>query len=321
VIASVSHRNILLSTDCAGRGMVEMKKDYPGWRSLLFIPTHIEKFVAKAHTRGADAYILDLEDSVPLAQKTSARALVASAATKVTVDGADALVRINLDDSLAKADLVEAVDLAVSAIVIPKVESAEQVQRIAGDVNRIEQDKGLPGNHTGLIAMIESVEGLAKLDEIAGASQRLLALTLGSEDFSASARMQPSQESLLYPNQLLQFACRRAGIAPLGFPASIADFSDIDKFRATIRFARQLGFVGAFCIHPKQAEILNEQLTPSAEEIDRAGRLIAAYEEGVKAGKGAVEFEGKMIDYPVVINARELLNSYASLRDKGRLSQ
>lgn len=295
------------------------KRTYPGWRSLLFIPVHIEKFVDRAHTRGADAYILDLEDSVPLAEKEGARQSVVTAAKKVSANGADALVRINLEDAMAHCDLLAAIDTSVSAVIIPKVESAEQVLRIAEIIDQAERDKALPLGHTDLIAMIESVEGLARLDEIAAASQRLIALTLGSEDFSASARMLPTPETLLYPNQLVLFACRRQGITPLGFPASIADFSDAARFRSTIKFARQLGFEGAFCIHPKQVEILNQELTPSADEVERARQLIEAYEMGIKAGKGAVEFEGKMIDYPVVINSRRLLASYSQLKSKGRL--
>ena len=301
--------------------MKETEQAYPGWRSLLFIPVHIEKFVAKAQTRGADAYILDLEDAVPLALKEDARDLVISAAKRVAIAGADVLVRINLVEELAKSDLQIAVDPTVSAIVVPKVESAEQVKRVAEAIDTIERDKGMPSGKMGLIAMIESVEGLAKIDEIAGASKRLLALTIGSEDFSASAWMQPTRDTLFYPSQQVVFACRRAGIIPLGFPASIAEFSDLESFRKTIRLARQLGFAGAFCIHPKQTEILNEELTPSEKEVTNARRLIATYEEGVKAGKGAVEFEGKMIDIPVVINARKLLSSYLNLKEKGRLTE
>lgn len=135
----------------------------------------------------------------------------------------------------------------------------------------------------------------------------MLGMSLGSEDFSASSGMNPTPEGLLAPNQAIVFACRRAGIFPFGFPASIADYSDIDRFRETIRFARQLGFVGALCIHPSQVAILNEQFAPSDAEIEQARALIAAYEQGVSEGKGAVAFQGTMIDAPVVARARETL--------------
>ena len=282
---------------------------YPGWRTALFIPVHIEKFVAKAHTRGADAYILDLEDSVPLAQKEFARTCVSSAAKTVSQEGAAALVRINIDEALAMADLEASVDQHVRAIVVPKVESASILRKLADKISELERQRSLPVGHTVMIAMIESVAALPKLDEIAGAEPRVVAMTLGSEDFSATAGMLPLPQTLLLPNQMLAFACRRANIMPLGFPGSIADYSDPEAFRATVRFAKQLGFVGAFCIHPTQVQILNEELTPSAQEIEHAQGLLAAFEAGVAAGKGAVEYRGKMIDLPVVERAKELLRN------------
>ncbi|TNC80376.1 MAG: CoA ester lyase [Oleiphilus sp.] len=286
---------------------------YPGWRSALFIPVHIEKFVAKAHTRGADAYILDLEDSVPLAQKAEARECVVKAAQTVAQGGADALVRINLDEELALLDLEASIDPSVKAIVVPKVESAAQIARLAERIDMLERKRGMKHGCTAMIAMIESVDALPVLDEIASCHPRLVAMTLGSEDFSATAGMQPLPQTLLLPNQMLAFACRRANIIPLGFPGSIADYSDIEAFRSTIVFAKQLGFAGAFCIHPKQVEILNAVLTPSQEEIADARGLLEAFEAGLAAGKGAVEFKGKMIDLPVVHRARELLGNAKKL--------
>lgn len=289
---------------------------YPGWRTALFIPVHIEKFVAKAHTRGADAYILDLEDSVPLAQKAAARLCVVPAAKTVSQHGAAALVRINLDLDLALKDLEAAIDPSVSAIVVPKVESAGQLQQFAERIEELELSRGMTVGQTAMIAMIESVEALPRLDDIASAHPRVVAMTLGSEDFSATAGMQPLPQTLLLPNQLLAFACRRANIMPMGFPGSIADYSDIDAFRETVVFAKQLGFVGAFCIHPKQVEVVNDVLTPSAAELEDAQALVATFEQGLAAGKGAVEFKGKMIDLPVVLRARELLNNVQA-RSKG----
>lgn len=290
------------------------KLPYPGWRTALFIPVHIEKFVEKAHTRGADAYILDLEDSVPLEQKEMARGCVIKAAQTVSQDGASALVRVNLDERFAMKDIEASIDESVSAIVVPKVESASQIQKMAEYIDALEQMRGIRRGHTGIIAMIESVAALPVLDDIAQAHPRVIAMTLGSEDFSATAGMQPVPDTLYLPNQMLAFACRRANIMPLGFPGSIADYSDLDAFRETVKRAKQLGFVGAFCIHPKQVEVLNDELTPGAEEIAHAQGLLAAFEAGLAAGKGAVEYKGKMIDLPVVERARELLNNASKLK-------
>ena len=281
--------------------------DFPLWRSMLFIPAHRDDFVGKASQRGADAYVLDLEDSVPEAQKNEARKAIVNAADSVAQDGAAALVRINQGLREAKADLEACVHSRVQAIVVPKVASGPQLQELSEYIEKLEAERNIVAGHIRLIAQIECVHGLANLDEIAGSSSRLLGMSLGSEDFSASAGMEPTPEGLLAPNQAIVFACRRAGILPFGFPASIADYSDINRFRDTIHFARQLGFVGALCIHPSQVAVLNEEFAPSDAEVERARALIDAYEQGLREGKGAVEFQGSMVDAPVVTRAKELL--------------
>ncbi|PIE40247.1 MAG: CoA ester lyase [Gammaproteobacteria bacterium] len=242
---------------------------YPGWRSLLFIPVHIDKFVDKAHTRGADAYILDLEDSVPLAEKEIGRQKVKEAAKKVSVDGASALVRINLELEMALLDIEASIDPNVAAIVVPKVENTGQISAIAGAIDRQEQKLGMETGHTKLIAMIESVEALPHLDNIA-------------------------------------------------LSHSIADYSDLNRFEATIELAKQMGFTGALCIHPVQARVLNEKLTPSEQEVSHARGLIEAFDQGMAEGRGAVEYGGKMIDLPVVISARKLVARYEHLQKNAK---
>ena len=283
--------------------------DSPMWRSMLFIPAHRNDFVGKANQRGADAYVLDLEDSVPEAVKNEAREAVVNAAGIVAQDGAAALVRINQELSQAIADLEACVHVGVQAIVAPKVVCGRQIQELSEHIDRLEAERNIVAGHTRLIAQIECVHGLANVDDIAASSNRLLGMSLGSEDFSASAGMQPTPEGLLAPNQAIVFACRRAGISPFGFPASIADYSDIERFRDTIQFARQLGFVGALCIHPSQVAILNEEFAPSDAEIEHARALVAAYEQGLSEGKGAVEFQGSMVDAPVAARARQIIRT------------
>lgn len=278
------------------------------WRSALFLPAHSEKFVASAHTRAADAYILDLEDSVPAEHKARAREHLQAAAAQVGQQGAGVLVRVNSSWQTVLLDLEAAISAQVSAIVLPKVNDAGFVRMAAAQIDLLEQQRGLTVGHTGLIAQIEDVQALPMLDAIATSSPRLLGMILGSEDFSVSAGMVPTAETLLLPNQLVQFACRRAGIAALGFPASIADYRDLDAFRLTIRRARQLGFVGAFCVHPTQVAILNEEFAPSAQDIEHAHGVIAAYEAGLLAGQGAVQYLGRMVDAPVAAAAQALLS-------------
>ncbi|MGI9295662.1 MAG: HpcH/HpaI aldolase/citrate lyase family protein [Pseudomonadales bacterium] len=282
---------------------------FPIWRSMLFVPAHLDKFTDKAHTRGAQAYILDLEDSVPVELKATARAKVVPAANLINQSGAAILVRINDSPRLAVRDLESVIDTAVRAIVLPKISAAANVQAISSLIDELEIEKGIPKGHTLMIAQIESADALPRLDEIAQSSTRLMAMILGSEDFSASVGMAPIPEALFAPNQQVLMACRRANILPLGFPASIADYSDLNRFRSTIELARKLGFVGAFCIHPSQVPILNDAFQPTAEEINEAREIIAAYERGREAGKAAVQHKGTMIDPPVVARAQEILLS------------
>lgn len=284
-----------------------MAMPLPIWRSMLFIPAHMEKFVSKAHTRGADAYILDLEDGVPGSAKELARQMIAADAAQVSQAGAAAIVRINQPWAEAQRDLNAAICPGVNAIVLPKVNSPAAVHAATQEIDGLEAARGMDMGHTLLIAQIEDVAALPKLDEIAGSSSRLLGMILGSEDFAASAGMEPIPAALFAPNQQVLFSCRRAGILPFGFPASIADYANAEEFRATIKLARQLGFVGAFCIHPSQVDILNQEFMPAPDEIAHARGVIAAYDQAVKEGRGAVEYQGKMIDSPVVQRAQELL--------------
>jgi len=195
---------------------------------------------------------------------------------------------------------------------IPKIESANQVRALAARIDEIERQRGLPNGHTLLIAQIEHVRALPRMDEIAGSSPRLLGLILGSEDFSLSAGMEPTPEALYAPNQQLVFACRRSGILPFGFPGSISVFRDMELLRRLIDRARDMGFVGSYAIHPNQVAVMNELFAPSAEAVEYARELLASCKEAMAEGRGAFEFQGRMIDPPVVERARETLRRHTT---------
>ena len=295
-----------------------MQHPLPLWRSMLFVPANVPRFVSKAHERGADAIILDLEDSVPLAQKANAREQLLAAASQVGANGADVVVRINSNLRLAAADLEAAIDLSVQAVCVPKVSGASQVQWLDECITELEIERGIAAGHTRLIALIESTAALGRLTAIANSSSRLVAMILGSEDFSASAGMQPDADGLLLPNQQVVFAARSAGLLPLGFIGSIAEFGDLDAFRDTIRRSRKLGLRGGFCIHPAQVSIMNEEFSPAAEEVVAAREVLAAYQAAVDAGRGSAEYDGKMIDAPVVTRARETLACHERIVNHNR---
>lgn len=239
----------------------------PRWRSCLFVPVNVDRFVEKAHQRGADAVVLDLEDSIAAAEKDHARSLVATVATKVSRNGADVIVRINGPWRLAVKDLEAVVLRQVCAVMVPKVESAGQLRAIDEMIGEIEGERQLPTGHIGLIAEIETASGLFYAREIASACSRMITTFLGGEDFALSAGMEPTEEGLTCPALQVVRAVRAAGLIPMGFVGSIADFSDRAAFRRMIRRSQRLGFRGGFCIHPDQVAILNEGYMPTAEDL------------------------------------------------------
>jgi citrate lyase subunit beta/citryl-CoA lyase len=285
----------------------------PVWRSLLFVPVTAKRFVDGAARRGADAIILDLEDSVAASEKGRARTLVPEAAEIVSRGGADVVVRVNRPWRQCLRDIEAVVGPRVLALALPKVDSAEHVRMVAEVVDELEVERGMASGSTRLIAMVETAAAFFHIAEIARAHPRLCALNLGAEDFATSTGILPDAEALSMPKQMAVFAARAAGITPLGFIGSIAEFHDLHGFRSTIRRSRRFGFIGASVIHPSQVPILNEEFRPSAEEVDHARRVVAAYDKALAEGVGAVTVDGKMIDVPVVERARLLLEREAAI--------
>ncbi|HEY7240576.1 MAG TPA: CoA ester lyase [Burkholderiales bacterium] len=288
-------------------------KAMPLWRTLLYVPVNVEKYVEKAHTRGADCIQLDLEDSVPAAEKARARTLVAGAAKRVRRGGADVVVRINSPLENALADLESCIGGDVDGIAITKTENASYVQKIDHAISRLESKRGLPERHTKLIAMVETPAAFFEMPSIARASPRLVAMNIGGEDFALATGMEPTEETLLMPKQQMVFAARAAGLMPLGFIASVAGFGDWDAFRRMVRRSRQFGFMGAGCIHPGQVPIVNEEYSPSAQELELARKIVAENAKAQAAGRASFAIDGKMIDVPVVERARRLLERAAAI--------
>jgi citrate lyase subunit beta/citryl-CoA lyase len=290
-----------------------LRPDLPVWRSLLFVPVIARKFVEGAASRRADAIILDLEDSVPPLEKPRARMLLPEAAEIVSRGGADVLVRINRPLRLAIPDIEAAVSPRVQALALPKVESAHHLRLLAEAIDEIEAERGMTLGTTKLLAMVETAEAFFEMPEIARAHPRVVAMTLGAEDFALSVGMQPEAEGLLFPKQQMIIAARSAGILPLGFLGTVADFKDLAAFRATIQRSRRLGFLGAACIHPSQVPILNEEYTPHPDDVAHAERVVAAYEKATLQGVGAITVDGKMIDVPVIARAQALLARHRAI--------
>jgi citrate lyase subunit beta / citryl-CoA lyase len=281
----------------------------PRWRSLLYVPVTSERFVAKAQEREADAIILELEDAVAPSEKDRARTIVRSAAARLADGPADVLVRINRPWRLAVRDIEAAVDANVSALVLPKVDSAEQVVALAEVATAVEQERGLDIGHTLFFPRIEGPKGLLNAAEIADAHLRVVAIGLGSSDFTIATGMEAGGEGNVIASFHVVTAAVAAGRVPLGLVGSITDFRDLAAFRRLAERSRALGLRGAPCVHPSQVEILNEVFAPSEDELARARRVVEEYEQALAAGQGAVVVDGEFIDIPFYEQAKRLLAS------------
>ena len=279
----------------------------------MYVPVNVEKYVDKAHARGADCIQLDLEDSVPASQKDAARKLVPAAAKRVRRGGGDVVVRVNSPYEMTVKDLDASICVEVDGIAITKAQNAEHVKRVDDLVSELEAKRGLRFGHTRLIAMIETPAAFFQMPAIAQSSARLAAMNIGGEDFALENGMEPTEETLLMPKQQMIFAARSGGLMPLGFIASVAAFGDWDAFGRMVRRSRQFGFMGAGCIHPGQVPIVNREYSPSPEEAAYARRVIEENEKAEAAGRASFVINGKMIDVPVVERARRLLARFAAI--------
>jgi len=284
-----------------------MNAELPVWRSLLYVPANVDRYIEKAHTYGADCIQLDLEDSVPASEKDRARASIAVAARRLRGRGVDVAVRINRPLDLAVRDIEAAVGDDVDALNISKVHSAAHLQLLDELVSDLERIRGIAVGKTRFIAMVETSTAFFEMPRIAHATKRLAAMGFGSEDFALELGMRPTEETLTMPKQQMIIAAASAGLLPLGFIASIANYRDLDAFRAMAIRSRAFGFSGAGCIHPTQVPIVNEAYTPTADEVAEAKRIVAANQVANSAGRGAFAVDGTMIDRPVVLRAERII--------------
>ncbi len=286
------------------------------WRSMLFVPVLNERFLARAAERGADCIQLDLEDAIPPGQKEEARRAVPPAAARLAAEGLDVVVRINRPWRQALADIEASVGPHVCCLTLPKVPDAAHVRSVAEIVDELERERGMASGHTRFVVMIETAEGLLNMAAIAAAHPRVAGLIVGAEDLAVSLGASPTYDTLYIHNAQAVVAARNAGIQPLGFVGTVADYADEAKFRRTIQQAREMGFTGGFCIHPSQVPILNEVFAPSPDEIDWARGALDVFEQALAEGRGAVTFRGAMVDLPVADRARAILARAADLADR-----
>ncbi len=276
--------------------------------SRLYLPGNNPKLMINAGIYGSHGIILDLEDSVAPEKKFEARFLVRNALRSVDFYGAERMVRINqLPAGLE--DLRYCVPHQVNLILIPKCEDAAQVIQTDAKISEI---LGRKNNTIHLMPIIESAAGVMNAFPIARASDNVVALAIGLEDYTADIGTQrtPEGKETFFARSMVVNAARAAGIQPID--SVFSDIDDRDALARNVLESKALGFAGMGCIHPRQVPVIHENFLPGQAETDKAKRIVLAFEKAEKEGTGVVTLESKMIDLPVVKRALKTIEKAVS---------
>ena len=280
-------------------------------RTALFVPATRPDRVDKALSAGADVVIIDLEDAVAQTLKGEARE---TARKKVIEHAARRLmVRVNaLGSGHNQNDLQAIVDASPTGIMLPKVESGDHIREIHERLLGCERRCGMPPGSLGVVALIESARGVQNIFRILSEAiepARAFLAAFGAADYSLDMGIDVSRDGaeLHYPRSRIAVACRAAGREPPIDTPFMIDLKDLDGLKADARRAKQLGFQGKLCIHPNQVGPCNEIFSPTAAEIQYARRVVEAFEKSEAEGVGALQLDGKFIDYPVVERSRRII--------------
>lgn len=274
---------------------------------MMFVPGNNPGMMQDAFIYGPDSIMLDLEDSVTIAEKDTARLLVYNALKTIDYGGTEMVVRINpLSTPYGKKDIEAVVKAGVDVIRMPKTETADEVREVEAEIVRVESEIGCLGR-TRIMAAIESALGVVNAYAIATASPRMMGIALGAEDYCANLKTERTAEGteLLLARQTIVVAARAAGIDALDTVYS--NLNDMETFRKEVEMIKRMGFDGKSIINPRQIEIVNEVFTPSRKAIDKAIAVVGAIKEAERRGSGVIALNGKMVDKPVVIRAQRTI--------------
>ncbi|OVE79624.1 hypothetical protein BVY02_02675 [bacterium J17] len=278
-------------------------------RSLLFVPANQSKMLSKISTLTADAFIPDLEDSVPDAEKENARKFLAEHLDGLLEQEAEFYPRVNsLPTGLTAAEIDSLLRPGLKGITIGKVSCEEDVAEIDKLITAKEKSLGLDPLAFRLIVWIETAKGIVNAYEICKASKRLVGVAFGAEDFAADMAIErsDSETELVFARSTIAVAARAASILALDTPHFT--LKDPEGLKANCLNSKRMGFKGRFAIHPEQIPTIEEAYSPSEREIENAKRVVAAFEEAERQGKGATSLDDKVIDIPVVNRAKALLS-------------
>lgn len=274
----------------------------------MFVPGNNPAMMQDAFIYGPDSIMLDLEDSVTMAEKDAARLLVHHALKTIDFGNTEMVVRVNpLSTPYGKKDVEAVVKAGVHVIRMPKTETADEIRELEAEIEKVETQLGCVGR-TQIMAAIESTLGVINAYDIATASKRMMGIALGAEDYSANLKTQRTPEGmeLLLARQTIVVAARAAGIDALDTVYS--NLNDMETFRKEVELIKSLGFDGKSIINPRQIEVVNEVFAPKEKEIQKSLTILAAIKEAEKRGSGVIAVNGKMVDRPVVIRAQRTID-------------
>lgn len=274
-------------------------------RSRLYLPGNEPKFYPNAGLHNPDGVILDLEDSVAPTEKDAAQLVVRNTLRVTNFYGAERMVRIN-QLPMGLDDLKFIVPHNVHVILIPKCESAEQVNDIDAEVQKLKKEHKIK-NDIYYMPIIESALGTIKAFEIASANENVCSLAIGLEDYTADLGVQRTNEGTesVFARSMLINASKAAGVQAID--TVFSDVTDMEALRESVIEAKALGFEGKGCIHPRQIQVVHEAFAPTEKEIERAKKIVLAFDNAVAKGIGVVSLGSKMIDAPVVKRAQHTI--------------
>jgi citrate lyase subunit beta/citryl-CoA lyase len=275
-------------------------------RTMMFVPGANASMLRDATLYGADSLMFDLEDAVSLKEKDSARLLVYNALRTFDYSKVETVVRINGLDTVGHQDIEAMVLAGVDVIRLPKTETAQDIVAVAEVITAMEQKYGIEVGTTKMMAAIESAEGVLNAREIAQASDRLIGIALGAEDYVTNMKTHyPNGQELFFARSFILHSARAAGIAAID-----TVYSDVDNsegFLAEVELIKQLGFDGKSVINPRQIPLVNRVYEPTAKEIQQAKEVIWGIREAEAKGSGVISVNGKMVDKPIVERAQRVI--------------
>ncbi len=286
-------------------------------RSWMFVPGHRQRMIDKALGLNADAIMLDIEDGVAPNEKDAARKHIAESLGREKTPGAPArYVRINaIGHARMDADLEAVVRPGLEGLVCPKVDTPDEVRRVDAILNDKEPKSNLAKGSVKLLIAIESPRGLLNAPAIAAASERIVGVIFGAEDFGREIGLPAVREGeardLIYARSAIVIAAASAHVQPID--GVWVDLNDSDGLLGFAKQSRQLGFSGMSCIHPSQVDAINTVFSPTAEEIEYCQKVLQAFEEANARGDGSIAFGGQLIDRPIVERARRAIDTARSL--------